>query len=205
MVVSIDKSIKACIFDMGGVILVYPDAKVQKAVHSISAQNVPEELKQLDIGAISIEDIISSSDKDSQVHKFFAGGNTDDLIKSLIRDANFEKCIEVLKTNNIKTALLTNNFFIDKEKTRTTIMSDVSVFDVVVESCRVGLRKPDAAIYQLALDKLGLQGNECIFVDDLKMNCDGAEVLGIRAVHVDGGNSENAVNEIGEILGLSIL
>jgi putative hydrolase of the HAD superfamily len=56
------------------------------------------------------------------------------------------------------------------------------LFDTVVNSSRVGLRKPDAAIYLLTLERLGLPAGECLFVDDKQRNTDVALALGMRAV-----------------------
>nr|WP_308358222.1 HAD-IA family hydrolase [Streptomyces sp. NEAU-Y11] len=56
-------------------------------------------------------------------------------------------------------------------------------FDAVVLSERAGVRKPSPAIYQLALDALGLTGAECVFVDDHAHNLPPAEALGIRTLH----------------------
>jgi epoxide hydrolase-like predicted phosphatase len=63
-------------------------------------------------------------------------------------------------------------------------------FDVVVISDRVGLRKPDPAIYQLTADRLGLEPSQCVFVDDNEHNLPPARALGMKTVHfadpVDG-------------------
>ena len=55
-------------------------------------------------------------------------------------------------------------------------------FDIVVLSDEVGLVKPDAAIYRLALDKLGLRADECIYIDDLPKNLTPAAALGMAVV-----------------------
>lgn len=57
------------------------------------------------------------------------------------------------------------------------------LFDAVVISSRVGLRKPDERIFRHALDLLGLDGAECVFIDDIEHNIRAAERLGIRGIH----------------------
>ncbi len=57
-----------------------------------------------------------------------------------------------------------------------------TVFDVLINSARVGLAKPDAEIYRLALDWLGRQPDECLFIDDKPRNVIAAEVLGIPSL-----------------------
>ena len=55
-------------------------------------------------------------------------------------------------------------------------------FDAVVVSCEVGLAKPDPAIYQLTLDRLGAAPVDTLFVDDRLVNTQAAETLGIRTL-----------------------
>jgi HAD superfamily hydrolase (TIGR01509 family) len=57
-----------------------------------------------------------------------------------------------------------------------------TVFNVVVNSARVGLRKPDPAIYALALDRIGLAAAQCLLVDDKERNTKAAERLGLQAM-----------------------
>lgn len=56
------------------------------------------------------------------------------------------------------------------------------LFDVVVNSARVGMRKPDKDIYQLTLEKLDLSAEQCLFVDDKERNTAVAEALGMKAI-----------------------
>jgi epoxide hydrolase-like predicted phosphatase len=58
----------------------------------------------------------------------------------------------------------------------------LGVFDVVIFSAEVGLAKPDPRIYQLALHRLGVAAAEAIFVDDVQVNVDAANRLGIHGV-----------------------
>lgn len=57
------------------------------------------------------------------------------------------------------------------------------LFDHLVVSGKVGLRKPDASIYQHALQLGSLEAQACVFIDDLPLNCEGAEAVGIAAIH----------------------
>jgi epoxide hydrolase-like predicted phosphatase len=56
------------------------------------------------------------------------------------------------------------------------------LFDVVVISADVGLHKPQPEIYRLAAERLEVPRERCIFVDDLRENCEGAEAVGMTAV-----------------------
>jgi putative hydrolase of the HAD superfamily len=69
------------------------------------------------------------------------------------------------------------------------------VFGVVVDSAFVGMRKPEPEIFELTLERLGDVGaEECVFVDDVEVNCEAARSLGMRAVRFH--DSEQAIREI---------
>lgn len=69
-------------------------------------------------------------------------------------------------------------------------------FDVVVGSGDVGIMKPDARIYQIALERLGVQPQEAIFIDDFIENVEGARQLGLLAVHFR--NRQQALDELAQ-------
>ena len=56
------------------------------------------------------------------------------------------------------------------------------LFDAIVISCEVGMRKPDERIFRHALDLLGLAAAECVFIDDIEHNVRAAQALGIRGI-----------------------
>jgi putative hydrolase of the HAD superfamily len=71
------------------------------------------------------------------------------------------------------------------------------IFELVVDSAFVGMRKPDAEIYDLTLDRLGSPAPEtCLFVDDIEANVEAARALGLAAVHYR--NNDQAIREIRE-------
>jgi len=90
--------------------------------------------------------------------------------------------VRQLRDAGYRTALLTNNAREWEPMWRSLIPVD-ELFDVVVDSSVVGVRKPDPAIYELTCDRLGLRPDECIFVDDLLCNVDAASELGMEVVH----------------------
>lgn len=57
-----------------------------------------------------------------------------------------------------------------------------AMFDVIVNSARVGLRKPDPEIFKLTVDRMGLEPTLCLFVDDKERNTEVAQALGIRTI-----------------------
>ena len=74
-----------------------------------------------------------------------------------------------------------------------------ALFEVVVDSAFVGLRKPDPAIYRLTCERLGVAPERCVFVDDVEVNCAAAAELGMAAVLFR--SSEQAIAEVREALG----
>lgn len=57
-------------------------------------------------------------------------------------------------------------------------------------SCRLGLRKPDVAIFQRVVGELGIAAAECVLVDDRLRNCEAARAAGLQAVHFEGNALE---------------
>lgn len=76
------------------------------------------------------------------------------------------------------------------------------LFDVVVESSRVGLRKPDPRIYELACELLGVAPAEVVFLDDLGVNLKPARALGMRTIKVT--DPTTALTELESILGIPL-
>jgi epoxide hydrolase-like predicted phosphatase len=75
------------------------------------------------------------------------------------------------------------------------------LFDAVVISAEVGLHKPQPEIYLLAAQRLGETPQRCVFVDDLRENCAGAEAVGMTAVlHRDAGQT---IARLQELLGFT--
>jgi epoxide hydrolase-like predicted phosphatase len=77
-----------------------------------------------------------------------------------------------------------------------------AIFDAIVRSDEVGLRKPDAEIYLLTAEKLQARPAECVFVDDLLQNVEGARAVGMHAfVH---RNATFTVPKLEELFGISL-
>ena len=85
----------------------------------------------------------------------------------------------------MRTALLTNNVREWEPLWRAKLPELDEIFEVVVDSAFVGMRKPDPRIYELTLERLGAVAGECVFVDDLEVNCAAARALGMAAVRFE--------------------
>ncbi|XP_037672683.1 acyl-CoA dehydrogenase family member 10 isoform X2 [Choloepus didactylus] len=107
------------------------------------------------------------------------------------------EAITWIRAKGLRTALLTNNFYLPNGKSFLPL--DRKQFDVVVESCLEGICKPDPRIYELCLEQLGVQPSESIFLDDLGPNLKAAASLGLHTVKVN--DPETAVKELETLLG----
>jgi putative hydrolase of the HAD superfamily len=98
-----------------------------------------------------------------------------------------------LKASGLKMAMLTNNVREWEPLWRSMLPVD-EIFEEIVDSAFVGCRKPEARIYELTLERIGMPAEACLFVDDLQPNCEGAEAAGMRAVRFH--DNEQAIAEI---------
>jgi epoxide hydrolase-like predicted phosphatase len=76
------------------------------------------------------------------------------------------------------------------------------LFDGVVISGEVGIRKPSREIYEMATQKIGLPPRECVFVDDLPFNLKPAAELGMATVHHSA--SEQTIPELEKLLAVEL-
>ncbi|GAB3832664.1 HAD family hydrolase [Kribbella italica] len=103
------------------------------------------------------------------IERMFAHFEHEPRMTALVRRA---------KGHGIKTALLSNSW-------GNTYPRDTweGMFDDLVISGEVGLRKPEPEIFLLAAERVGLEPAECVFVDDLEANVEAARALGMTAIH----------------------
>jgi putative hydrolase of the HAD superfamily len=101
--------------------------------------------------------------------------------------------MQELKATGKRMAMLTNNVREWEPVWRPMLPVD-EIFETVVDSGFVGCRKPEARIYEMTLERLGLRAEACLFVDDLLPNIEGARKAGMVAVHFR--DNEQAIAEI---------
>ena len=120
------------------------------------------------------------------------------------------KALRTIKGNLIQ-ACLTNN--IQSLKEEAFDKGNVSVagkhdeimglFDFVIESSKVNLRKPDPAFYKMACEKAKIEPSEAVFLDDLGINLKPARILGMETIKVI--NSTDALSELQKLVPIKIL
>ncbi|MDQ1521490.1 MAG: putative hydrolase of the superfamily [Actinomycetota bacterium] len=106
--------------------------------------------------------------------------------------------IRELQARGLRLGLLTNNIKEFGEHWRATFPID-ELFEYVVDSSHVGMRKPDREIYELMCGRMGIAPSDAIFVDDNLDNVAAARAYGMEAVHF-GEDPWRALNEIDAIL-----
>ena len=106
-----------------------------------------------------------------------------------------------LLADGLRLGLLTNNVREWEPLWRAKLPDVEELFEVIVDSAFVGMRKPEPEIYSLTLERMGggLRFEECVFLDDIEVNCEAARALGMTAVRFH--DTEQAIGELQEALG----
>ena len=119
----------------------------------------------------------------------------------LERNAEMIAFMRELRDRGLRTALLTNNVREWEATWRAMLPELDEIFEVVVDSAFVGMRKPEPGIYELTLERLGggIAAPDCVFVDDLEVNCATARELGMAAVRFE--TTEQARADVETALG----
>ena len=107
--------------------------------------------------------------------------------------------IRELRARGLRLGLLTNNVKEFGDHWRSSFPVE-ELFEVVVDSSHVGMRKPEREIYELTCERLGIAPSEAVFVDDNADNIAAAAALGMETVHF-GEDPWAALAELDEILG----
>lgn len=110
-----------------------------------------------------------------------------------------------VKEAGLLTACLTNNVVSgggDPTGRRDLITEVMGLFDVVVESSKVGVRKPEVRFYELACELLAVTPEECVFLDDLGVNLKPAAAMGMKTIKV--ASAAQALGELQHVLGIDL-
>jgi epoxide hydrolase-like predicted phosphatase len=125
-----------------------------------------------------------------------------DLIDSMFRGMRPSEpmvaAVRGARAAGIRTGLVSNSWstsHYDRD-----LLADL--FDTVVISGEVGMHKPQPEIYLLAAERLDRPPQDCIFVDDLRENCDGAEAVGMTAILYR--EAEVTIARMQELLGFEV-
>ena len=154
-------------------------------------------LRRLERGEIESDEferrfapVIGVEDSDNLVGRLFQDMGPDEPMLDAVRAA---------RGNGIKTGLISNSWGAGLQYDPGLLEE---LFDEVVISGDVGMNKPDAEIFELAAERIGVPPGECVFVDDLRENCEGAEAVGMTAVLHRG--ADGTVPRLEELLGVTL-
>jgi putative hydrolase of the HAD superfamily len=115
------------------------------------------------------------------------------------------QALDTVKAAGFKIACLTNNV-VSTEEPATARQAEVRTimhkFDHVVESSKVGCRKPEPRFYEIACELLQVSPTECVFLDDLGINLKPAAAMGMRTIKVV--NPDDALAELSGHLDLAL-
>jgi putative hydrolase of the HAD superfamily len=104
------------------------------------------------------------------------------------------------------TACLTNNWVSHDDRTAERVQAGrdeaVALFDHVIESSKVGVRKPDPRFYELACEIAGVRPAEVVFLDDLGVNLKPARAMGMRTIKVE--DPDTAIADLEQVVGFPL-
>jgi epoxide hydrolase-like predicted phosphatase len=129
-------------------------------------------------------------------------GLIDRILASVPVDERMVQAVRAARQAGIATGLVSNSL----GTTHYPRGLLAEIFDAVVISGEIGIRKPDPRIYELAARSIGREPHECVFVDDLAVNLEPARALGMQVVHHTSGEATIAALErlFGVPLGQSV-
>jgi epoxide hydrolase-like predicted phosphatase len=157
------------------------DAEALKLLRGLETGELTEEEFEPRFGAL-----LGLGDTEGLITRLFAGLGPDEEMIGIVRRS---------REAGIKTGLISNSWGLGIYE-----RAPVDLFDEAIISGEVGLHKPQPEIYRLASERLGVEAADCVFVDDLRENCAGAEAVGMTALlHRD---TDETVAKLQELLGL---
>jgi len=170
--------------------------EIGKAMAALAARDGTNPLSELETGRITEAEFLRSVGEQLSVQlgrevelhgfgeRYFAHLHPNEPMIEYMRE---------LRGRGYRMAICTNNVREWETRWRSKLPVD-EIFDVVVDSAFVGTRKPESRIYELTLERLGVDAPAALFVDDIELNCTAARELGIRAVWFR--SNEQAIAEI---------
>ncbi len=216
-----ERTFAAVIFDFGGVITSSPFEAFnrleaerglpQDFVRRVNATNPDDNawarFERAEIGAAEF-DALFATEARTQGHDL-AGNDVLAVLAGAVRPA-MVNALDQLKAAGYRIACITNNVptghggaGLARSEDRSDALEQIFArFELVIESSKAGVRKPDPRIYQMMCEKLGLEPTACIYLDDLGVNCKPAAQLGMAAIKVTSG--QQALADLSALLALPL-
>ena len=204
--------IRAVMFDFGGVISSSPfeafaHLEAERGlppnfIRTVNATNPDTNAwAQLERGEVDLETFGSRWSAEARALGHDLDGR---LVLERLAGEIRPQMVEAIRTcrTKYKTACLTNNFTRAEAVLSGEVALVYSLFDAILESRVLGVRKPDPRFYELACQALDVKPHECVFLDDLGVNLKPARALGMHTIKVT--DPDVALADLGELLGLAL-
>jgi len=203
--------IRAALFDFGGVVLSSPfdafaryeaqNGLPEGFIRRLNATNHHDNAwARLERSEVDFDTFCTLFEEEARS----AGGTLDARqVMALLAGELRPTMVEAIRRcrDRLKTACLTNNFVVGEAGERRH--GDVlDLFDVIVESSRVGVRKPDPKFYEMACELLAIEPHEAVFLDDLGVNLKPARAMGMTTIKVD--DPDVAISELEAVVGFPL-
>lgn len=206
--------IRAVLFDFGGVILSSPfeafaayerrTGLPEGTIRSVNATNPDGNAwARLERAEVDLDSFVSEFEVEAAALGHAVSGA--EVLECLDGEVRTEMVAAIRQLReHFALALLTNNFLTGTPDWSSggSFHELVDLFDVVVESSRVGCRKPERRFYELALEELDISASEAVFLDDLGVNLKPAREMGMATIKV--GDPHEALAELGSIVDMAL-
>jgi putative hydrolase of the HAD superfamily len=158
------------------------DAGVFRATVLGAAKTADDPFSRIEIGAITQEEFdiaVAAMLTDACGKTIAHAGLKDRMFASVQPERAMLDAVSAARAHGIRTALVSNSW-----GGRNYPVDDFpALFDAVVISGEIGMRKPNRDIYEHAAKSVSLPPEECVFVDDFRVNVEGARAAGMTAIH----------------------
>lgn len=196
LTVSIESSVRAWA-DNDAVDLADFGALLRDWLGNTTGENPVHELETGRMPPAQFERILADRLRELTGGQVMAAGLLTRMFQHLKPEPGMLEVVRRARSQGVRTALLSNSWGNSYPREHWH-----DVFDVVVISGEVGMRKPDPDIYLHTAGLLGLEPSQCVFVDDMPHNIAGAAAVGMVAVHHDNPRSTTA--ELEAVLGVRL-
>jgi len=180
-------TVRAIILDIGGVLELTPDTGVYQRWDEKFGAGSIERLGDLfeagEVGHITLEQLHERAADTLEASVALFDAFMEEVWIDYLGTYNAEMADywRARRTEGYVTAIISNSFVGAREREEEAYRFS-ELTDLIVYSHEVGLKKPDPAIYELCLERLGMRADEVVFVDDYEPNCVAARELGMAAV-----------------------
>ncbi len=211
--------LRAVFFDFGGVVLsspfeafnTYEESRglprdfIRRVNSANPDSNAWARLERSELSPLDFDEVFAR-ESEALGHRV-PGADILSLLHGEIRP-EMVRAIDTVKSHGYLTACLTNNVLSTPDDRsapdaakRKEIAAILERFDALIESSKVGVRKPEPRFYEIACETVGVEPSQCVFLDDLGINLKPAAAMGMKTIKVT--SAVQALGELSRILSLA--